>query len=211
MAGSVPATARHAARLLRDRPFGGVRTGRVGQSTRHSTLSSVGRALEGSGTTTVILALALNHASGVDPLPVTLVGSVLTVAALWLACWRLLRPTSRLPQLLRGTMVLMDDLVDVVDVERAGAVRIDRVGDVREQAAELRLVVAGHELAGGAAPQTWTPQAKDCSDLAVVGTTATGSAMAGGDLRTGRTWLWISRPAERRKSRRGLGESVADG
>jgi hypothetical protein len=36
----------------------------------------------------------------------------------------------------------MDDLVDVVDVERAGPVGIDRVGDVLEQGGELRLGVA---------------------------------------------------------------------
>jgi hypothetical protein len=36
-----------------------------------------------------------------------------------------------------GTLVALDDLVDVVDVERAGAMRVDRAGDVLEQDREL--------------------------------------------------------------------------
>ena len=48
-------------------------------------------------------------------------------------------------------MVVVDDRIDIVDVERMGAVPVDRVGDVLEQAGELGLVVARDELARGAA------------------------------------------------------------
>ena len=37
-------------------------------------------------------------------------------------------------------MVVVNELVDVVEVGRAGAARVDRFGDVLERAGELRLV-----------------------------------------------------------------------
>ena len=64
-------------------------------------------------------------------------------------------------------MVLVDDRVDAVDIKRAGTLSVDRVGDVIEQAGELRLVVAGHELAGGAALRL-CPHSRRIADPAAV-------------------------------------------
>lgn len=84
-------------------------------------------------------------------------------------------------------VVVVDDLVDVVHVERAGAVRADRAGDVLEQAGELRLVVAGHEFAGGAALRL-CPHSRRIADPAAVGKSARRTC-GGWRLSTNR---WIS-------------------
>ena len=68
---------------------------------------------------------------------------------------------AELPQLPSGALVVVDDLVDVVDVERAGAARVDRAGDVLEQDRELGLVVARPRARGRRGAQTWNPRPKD--------------------------------------------------
>jgi hypothetical protein len=70
------------------------------------------------------------------------------------ASWRRSRRTrpsaaeAELPQLLRGLVVTMDHLVEVVDVELTAAVPLDRFGDVLDQPRELRLVVRRHKRSG---------------------------------------------------------------
>jgi hypothetical protein len=61
-----------------------------------------------------------------------------------------------------GAMVVVDDLVDVVDVKPAGAVRIDRVGDVLEQAGAAASRGSRPRARGRRGAQTWNPRPKDC-------------------------------------------------
>jgi hypothetical protein len=58
---------------------------------------------------------------------------------------------AELPQLARGAVVLMDDLVDGERVELTGAEAIDGLGDMVDELAEARLVVGGHQRSVGLA------------------------------------------------------------
>jgi hypothetical protein len=55
---------------------------------------------------------------------------------------------AELPQFLRRLVVAVDHLVDIVDVELARSVALDRLRDMLHQPGELRLVVRRHERAG---------------------------------------------------------------
>ena len=58
---------------------------------------------------------------------------------------------AELPQLPRGALVLMQDLVDRVGVQLAGAEPVDGVRDVLDELAEARLVVGGDQRPIGSA------------------------------------------------------------
>jgi hypothetical protein len=58
---------------------------------------------------------------------------------------------AELPQLARGAVVLMDDVVDGEGVELTGAEAIDCLGDALDELAEARLVVGGHQRSVGLA------------------------------------------------------------
>src|SRR5262245_50883922 len=62
------------------------------------------------------------------------------------------RAPAELPQLVGGTLVVVQHLVHVVGVERSGPPAVDRRRDVAYQLVQAGLVIGGHLLAAGAPP-----------------------------------------------------------
>ena len=82
--------------------------------------------------------------------------------------------------------------------------RVDRIGDVLKAGGELLLVVAPDELAGRAVLRL-RPPAEGLLIRPPSGRPATRNAVAGTDLGTCGSWLWISEPGEAQASQAGRG------